>query len=112
MARFTPVPDPTAGRRPLLPAVILCGLVMTISTRVDAATPSSSATSAPKYTSPVPLSPSDHYVQGKYDKTGTYIPPHYQPVSKPPFHGYFFKKDKAGIDINPNQNQNKDQKPD
>ena len=42
--------------------------------------------------STVPMHSSDHFVQGKYDKTGIYVPPHYEPVSKPPFHGYFFKK--------------------
>lgn len=45
----------------------------------------------PKVYSPVPTSPTDHFVGGKYDKTGTYIPPHYEPVSKPAFHGYFYK---------------------
>ena len=39
-----------------------------------------------------PSGPSDHFVEGKYDKQGNYIPPHYQAKSKPPFHGYFFKK--------------------
>jgi hypothetical protein len=51
---------------------------------------------------------SDRYVNGKYDKTGTYIPPHYQPVAKPRFHGYFFNKEEGGeqaknpIDPKPN----------
>ena len=39
---------------------------------------------------------SDRYVNGRYDKTGAYIPPHYQPVSKPRFHGYFFNKKEGG----------------
>lgn len=47
---------------------------------------------AAKSYSTVPMHSSDHFIQGKYDKTGTYVPPHYEPVSKPPFHGYFFKK--------------------
>ncbi len=47
---------------------------------------------APKSYSTVPTHASDHFVQGKFDKTGNYVPPHYEPVSKPPFHGYFFKK--------------------
>ena len=99
----------TAARRPaLLRASILCGVVMGIAPAAEAATPKE-APSAAALGSPVPTSSTDRYVQGKYDKTGTYIPPHYQPVAKPPFHGYFFKKDKAGIDINPNQKQ--DQKP-
>ena len=38
---------------------------------------------------------SDRYVNGRYDKTGTYIPPHYQAVPKPRFHGYFFNKPDA-----------------
>ncbi len=42
--------------------------------------------------SAVPMHSTDHFVQGRYDKTGIYIPPHYQPVTKPPFHGYYFKK--------------------
>lgn len=41
---------------------------------------------------------SDRYVNGRYDKTGTYIPPHYQPVAKPRFHGYFFNKEEGGKD--------------
>ncbi len=39
---------------------------------------------------------SDHYVNGRYDKNGSYIPPHYQAVAKPHFHGYFFNKDEGG----------------
>ncbi len=93
-------------------AAILCG-VMSLASTSEAAPPQGMP-SAPVITSPVPLSSTDRYVPGKYDKTGTYVPPHYQPVAKPPFHGYFFKKDKAGIDVNPNQNQNQNQnqKPD
>ena len=51
---------------------------------------------------PAPVDPlahsktSDRYVNGKYDKTGTYIPPHYQPVQKPRFRGYFFNKEEGG----------------
>ena len=45
-----------------------------------------------------PTSPSDHFVPGKYDKSGNYIPPHYQPVAKPAFHGYFFKKKPGDTD--------------
>ena len=99
---------PAPCRPSLLAAAILCGIVLTAASHTGAAAPQG-ASSAPTITSPVPMNSTDHYVGGKYDKTGTYIPPHYQPVAKPPFHGYFFKKDKAGIDINPNQSQN--QKP-
>ncbi len=42
----------------------------------------------PSY-SMTPTSPSDIYVQGKYDNHGIYIPPHYAPKPKPTFHGYF-----------------------
>lgn len=45
---------------------------------------------------------SDHYVNGRYDKTGTYIPPHYQAVSKPKLHGYFFNKAESGNARKPN----------
>ena len=51
-----------------------------------------SGSAATRTYSTVPMHSSDHFVQGKYDKTGIYVPPHYEPVSKPPFHGYFFKK--------------------
>jgi len=44
----------------------------------------------------VPMQSTDHFVSGKYDKTGTYIPPHYQALKKPPFHGYFFNKHELG----------------
>ena len=43
-------------------------------------------------------SPGDHFVPGKYDKTGSYIPPHYAPVAKPAFHGYFYKQNQPGYD--------------
>jgi hypothetical protein len=46
----------------------------------------------------VPSAPGDHFVPGKYDKTGTYIPPHYAPKPKPAFHGYFYKKGTSGYD--------------
>jgi len=65
----------------------------------------------PKTYSMVPTNPTDHFVNGKYDKTGTYIPPHYEPVSKPAFHGYFYKpkhkekKDQFGNPI-PDQGAN------
>ena len=100
----------SAPHRPTpIAAAILCGIVMNAASTAEAATPQGAA-NPPAITSTVPLNSTDRYVQGKYDKTGTYIPPHYQPVAKPPFHGYFYKKDKAGIDINPNQHQDTDQK--
>lgn len=52
--------------------------------------------------SSVPAQASDHYVNGKYDKTGIYVPPHYQAVPKPAFHGYFFKKPVVNKDQKPN----------
>lgn len=64
-----------------------CGLVGT----AQAAGTRPSSTGSMSY-STVPMHSTDHFVQGRYDKTGIYIPPHYQPVTKPPFHGYFFKK--------------------
>ena len=54
--------------------------------------PPYAGSAAPKTYSTIPMHSSDHFVQGKFDKTGNYVPPHYEPVSKPPFHGYFFKK--------------------
>ncbi len=108
MIRLALIVAPFPPRPARLAASILCGTVMSVASASEAATPRGTS-SAPAITSPVPLNSTDHYVAGKYDKTGTYIPPHYQPVAKPPFHGYFFKKDKAGIDVNPNQSQN--QKP-
>ena len=39
-----------------------------------------------------PNSSSDVYVQGKYNHSGIYVPPHYEPKAKPVFHGYFDKK--------------------
>ena len=45
---------------------------------------------APASYSMVPRGPMDRYVNGKFDKTGTYVPGHYQAVEKKPFHGYFF----------------------
>ena len=117
MIRLVPILAPAACRPAPLPvplrgrswALILCGVVASVASASQAATPQG-APSAAVLGTPVPMNSTDRYVQGKYDKTGTYIPPHYQPAAKPPFHGYFFKKDKAGIDINPNQKQN--QKPD
>ena len=71
----------------MLSAAALCA--STTAARSDGA---ESGSTAPKTYSMVPMHASDHFVQGKYDKTGEYIPPHYEPKSKPPFHGYFFKK--------------------
>ena len=48
--------------------------------------------------STIPMSPSDRFVAGRYDKSGTYVPPHYQAAAKPPFHGYFFRKNTPGYD--------------
>ena len=47
--------------------------------------------STPPSYSMTPSSPSDIYIQGKYDKRGIYIPPHYASKPKPAFHGYFDK---------------------
>ncbi len=111
MIRPAPFLAPAPRRLTLLGVSTLCGAVMAAASASEAATPKG-APSAATLGTPVPMSSTDRYVAGKYDKTGTYIPPHYQPVAKPPFHGYFFKKDKAGIDVNPNQKQDQDQKPD
>nr|WP_321984825.1 hypothetical protein [uncultured Lichenicoccus sp.] len=46
----------------------------------------------PPNASMTPNSMSDVYVQGKYNRTGIYVPPHYEPKPKPVFHGYFDKK--------------------
>ncbi len=110
MIRLVPVLAPVARGTALLRTSILCGAVLNVASASQAAAPQG-APSAAVLGSPVPTNSTDHYVQGKYDRTGTYIPPHYQPVAKPPFHGYFFKKDKAGIDVNPNQKQDPNQKP-
>ena len=109
MIRLAPFLAPARGRSAALGASLLCGVALGGASAAEAAAPQG-APSAAVLGTPVPMSSTDRYVPGKYDKTGTYIPPHYQPVAKPPFHGYFFKKDKAGIDVNPNQKQ--DQKPD
>lgn len=50
----------------------------------------------------VPAQSSDRFVNGKYDKTGIYVPPHYQAAPKPAFHGYFFKKPTANKNQPPN----------
>ncbi len=74
-------------RSAVLSAVALCA-----SATVVHGQGTGSGSAATKTYSTVPMHSSDHFVQGKYDKTGIYVPPHYEPVSKPPFHGYFFKK--------------------
>ena len=71
----------------MLSAGALCASATTA--RSEGTEPGSAAS---KSYSMVPMHESDHFVQGKYDKAGNYVPPHYEPVSKPPFHGYFFKK--------------------
>ena len=77
----------------ILPAALLSVLAT-----ADAAFGMQADANKPGGFSMVPTSQGDHFVPGKYDKTGTYIPPHYQPVAKPTFHGYFFKKGTAGYD--------------
>ena len=47
------------------------------------------AQNPPPSSSQIPNNPSDVYIQGKFDKSGTYVPPHYAPKPKPAFHGYF-----------------------
>jgi hypothetical protein len=86
MIRSVLVVGPTAVR-----AALCLATVAAISAAANAAGPRGNQAGLTGY-SMTPSGPTDHYVAGKYDKTGTYIPPHYQPVSKPPFHGYFFKK--------------------
>ncbi len=40
-----------------------------------------------------PSAPSDIFVQGKFNKSGIYVPPHYEAKPKPEFHGYFNTKE-------------------
>lgn len=96
MIRSALIPVPTSTRPSFLSAAILCASVLaTLPVAADAFSPHQNKASPESY-SMTPRGPSDHFVGGKYDRTGTYIPPHYQSVSKPPFHGYFFKKIKPG----------------
>ena len=77
----------------LLPGALLCLVAPT-----DVAAGRQAGANRPTSYSSVPMSQGDHFVPGKYDRSGTYVPPHYQPVSKAPFHGYFFKKGTPGYD--------------
>ena len=70
-------------------------LVCVCSTAALAREMQSDAKSSTGY-SMAPSGPGDRFVAGKYDKSGTYIPPHYQAVAKPAFHGYFFKRSEPG----------------
>ncbi len=72
------------SRRMTIVSLAATALVVTIDGRASADKP-------PQTYSPIPNSPSDIYVQGRFDSSGTYIPPHYAPKSKPVFHGYFDK---------------------
>ena len=84
----------TFVRAGLMPAAFLC----LCTTSGHAAGMQGDANTPDRY-SMVPSSPSDHFVPGKYNNsTGAYIPPHYQAVAKPPFHGYFFRKNTPGYD--------------
>ena len=70
----------------LISAALACCVALPIAGRAEA-----SGSTPPPATSALPSDPSDVYVQGKFDDTGTYIPPHYAPKPKPTFHGYFDK---------------------
>ncbi len=65
-------------------ALLATAALATAATQVGAQTP-------PPVYSATPNAPSDIYVQGKFDHTGTYVPPHYEARPKPEFHGYFNK---------------------
>lgn len=86
MIRSVLVVVPTAVRTALCLATVAA-----LSAAANAASPRGNQAGLTGY-SMTPSAPTDHYVAGKYDKSGNYIPPHYQRVAKPPFHGYFFKK--------------------
>ncbi|WP_205880251.1 glycosyltransferase [Lichenicoccus roseus] len=54
-----------------------------------AAAPGGADNGLPQVYSTTPSAMSDHYVQGRYNKDGIFVPPHYEPKAKPVFHGYF-----------------------
>ena len=76
----------------ILGSALLSALALGAAATTARSEPPYAGPTVPKTYSTIPMHSSDHFVQGKFDKTGTYVPPHYEPVSKPPFHGYFFKK--------------------
>ncbi len=59
---------------------------------VAADPPGATDNGLPPNSSMTPNSMSDVYVQGKYNRTGIYVPPHYEPKPKPVFHGYYDKQ--------------------
>ena len=79
-------------RRTLLTLATASSLTALAAAPAGAAAPGGADNGQPQAYSMTPSAMSDHYVQGKYNRNGVFVPPHYEPKAKPVFHGYFDTK--------------------